>query len=230
MFFCHVIHMSDPPATFPLKKLSIWNTIREGLEVSWRHRTAFVPWMVLWAVIAGLSGYHLEGYILDIEVAKKGGVTIGNSLIHTGISFLFWIFQSVVFALFAVLWHRRILLGKKNGVHLTNIGFSQRNLDFVLSLVGVFCRILLWLLPGICIWVFINYLWGDLRQFLESEPWVEAILKFLIITIPCVYLIGRYCLVFPAIAVDFRPIADWTWPKKVNWSWSQSKENEWQLA
>ena len=72
---------------------------------------------------------------------------------------------------------------------------------------------------------------GDaIRHLFENEQLVKSTLMVFLIDIPCLYLFGRYCLLFPAIAIDFRPIPDWTWPKNVNWAWSQSKENEWQLV
>ncbi len=113
--------MQEISPNIPQKKLPMWATIREALEVSWQHRAAIVPWMILWAMIAGLSGYNLEDKIQDMGVAKKDGDTTGNLLFHSGISFLLSILQSVIFAMFAVLWHRRILLGKNHGVHLKNI-------------------------------------------------------------------------------------------------------------
>lgn len=222
--------MSDLSQALTQKKLLVWATIREALKLTWLNRVQLLPWVIPWVVVLGLGGYLIEYSFLDIELVRQGSASSWDLLVFWFWAILLSILRITVFVLFAVWWHRKILLGESEKIPIKYISFSQRENKFLRYVFGVGCIATLAMLPGIIILGLLSTVSDDLQQLFAKQRWLNAFLKLLVMYVPSMYFVGKYCLIFPATAVDFHPIKEWSWPKNLVWSSEQVKGNEWQLA
>jgi len=216
--------MNDLPNTTSNKKLPVWATIREALEF-WRdHWTTLWQWIILGAIIGGLAGSFLEFFNSNsLETEKNTILTFGEVVgIALGIS-------SIPISIFlAIACHRLILLEHEKVAYHTKFKFSEREFNFFWYLLVIFCGLILVGIPGLIIFEIIPYAWNGLHQVLEEKEWMKELVRNVIVYLPWMYFVGRYGLVFPAIAVDRNK--ECSWQRDLDWSWKMSKGNEWRLA
>ena len=125
---------------------------------------------------------------------------------------LLYFLHIVLFTLFAVTCHRLVLLNQRSFASVLLPPWTWRETRFI------FFFFALWLVTTGIVVVALTLI-ANLWIPLFGEPggaWFSWIAK-----IPMLYLFARFCLVFPATAVD----------RKVNlkWSWALTRRNGWRL-
>jgi hypothetical protein len=211
--------MAELPQKFSSKQLPILATIREAFEFSWQLRGVLWPWIFAIAVVTGLGDYYLELSIQNMESIVGIEEDLWNAFI---LPLLLWVPEVTAFILFAVLWHRRILLGKTNEMNFLNISLSKRELCFLKFVLLVYMSFTIMLI-GVFVGVFlINMIWDNNVLVFNDETWESVIFQSFFLFLPFYFLLGRCSLVFPAVAVDLSPT--------LHWSWTLSRGNGWRLA
>jgi hypothetical protein len=207
--------MSDLPATLSLKKLPVWATIREAFGFAWDHRYVLWRWIVAGAFITGLGdlvgqfSYGEEGWGLT-------GFPYFAAILLTPIPGL------LVFVLLAVYCHRTFLIYHGGKDLEIKFFFTERERKFFAWVIGVPLGAILLIFPGFLAAALIFGQISEMYQgnFLESSFVLDLLFNVMIL-FPLYYLLGRWILVFPAIAIDQEP--------KLGWSWKQTKGNSWRM-
>ena len=210
------------PTTLPLKKLSVWATIRETLEMSWRHRKVLAIWIVGCTIFTGGLCYLLEYIFTQLIWIFAGWKPIWIRVSFILLAALPTLMISVLFSIFC---HRLILMDGEKGT-LNPIAFGQREWRF-LGWDLFFCGagILIVLLALI-----VNFLALDIFEKVKEvygHPLAKKTFLDLYLIEILVYGVGScllapYCFVLPATAMDLRP--------SLAWSSEEAKGNELRLS
>ncbi len=217
--------MSDSTPILSQKKLPIWPTLREAMKFWWDHWAILWLWILLGALLEGINS-SLQKFLLTKEsgIDEKFFLMLGEG----ALGIIICVPGILVFIFLAIASHRLILLENEKGTYHEKFTFSQRECDFFWYLLCIYVGLgLLWL-PGMIIFEFSIQAWGDLEKFFENRMWLKQIFESCLFLIPYIYFVGRYCLVFPAIAVDMNK--KYSWQRHLDWSWKISKRNAWRLA
>ncbi len=198
-------------------KLSVWSIFREAIEFSWEHRHALWRWIVLGAVLAGLS----EVVSLYEFQDKKDGLW---PLLYISIAFLAVIASFTVFVFLAVYCHRTFLLGSSQETKSLRFSCAKRGVKYVEWSLKLMIFFLVWyLFSAIGMEIFSD--WNSLGEMINKNSWEFTPLGWGILYSTCIlpiyYVWGRATLIFPAIALDQDP--------KLDWSWKQTKGNGWRM-
>jgi hypothetical protein len=176
----------------PQKPLPVIEIIIHTLSIFWKSKTSIIAALIIPYIVMGL----IE--ILQPYIVIKMGRLMGFALT---------LLSSLVYALFAVSCHRIILLGSSAIPKFGLIIPSMREIRF-------FC----WGV-GIAIIIFIvTFVMIIPLSFMKFIP--KSILVILIL-LPIFYVMARFTLIFPAVAVDQHP--------SLNWAWDRSRDNGWRL-
>ena len=219
--------MAELPQNIPPMKIQVWATIREAFEFLFKNWGLLWRWIFLGTLLNGLSRLFF-GFVVfkNPEAIQDYFVILGEIILGILIT-LPWI---SMFIFLTIVCHRLILLGPINQAYHEKFHFSKREKEYFWYMLRVYLRLILIVLPGFLLFVVVIFLWDDHNRFFQDQNWVVEFFLYLILGIPFLYFLGRYSLVFPAIAVDFKPIQEWAWPKSVHWSSAQAKGNEWRLV
>jgi len=217
--FYSVIPMNELAESVSLKKLPVFATIREAVEGSWQHRGVLLLWLMVCVIVSVLSQYGLEKFLASVD---------NKDLSNPSGSFWVSIFLAIpnvaVFSVFAVLCHRFFLLkGQKE--EILGWGFTKRVWAFVVLVFCLYGGILFCLVLGGFAVEFLILLGSDFQETLQEEIKTQNLILALngvMLYIICGYFFARYCLVFPATAVDQNSTLDW--------SWDHTTGNEWRLV
>ena len=206
------------------KKLPILTILWEAIDFFRNSWSTFWHRVLLATVLGGLAGSILEfSSPTNFEVEKDIFWSLGEV-----IGFTLGISSIPVTIFLAIACHRLILLEKEKGAYHEKFTFSKREFHFFWYLLVIFGGLILVGIPGLIIFEIINYAWEGLHQVLEEKGWMKELVRNVVVQLPWMYFVGRYGLVFPAIAIDMNK--ECFWQRDLNWSWKMSKGNEWRLA
>ncbi|HEX7052975.1 MAG TPA: hypothetical protein VF211_03460 [Burkholderiales bacterium] len=168
--------------------------------IPWWNRRAFaralaVPLLALAALM--LSWYYAKAYV------------------PTWAGWVLYVVYWALFGLFAVTTHRLVLLDPAAVAARSVPRWSKRETRFFLRLVavGVVFAAVTWATLA----VLINA-WAAFHESLDPETFE---LMGFAARVPAIYSFGRFCLVFPATAVDRET--------GLKWAWRLSQGNGWRL-
>jgi hypothetical protein len=196
--------LSNLIQTPPQKKLLVWATIREAFGFAWDHRRVLWGWIVIGALLAGLVDL-----VNLFEYGEEDGGLMG--LQYFAMIFLLPIPSLLVFGLLAVYCHRTFLIYQKGETFKLQFFFTQRERKFFAWVIGIPLCALILMLPGMLAAILIWYL--IIEMFPESimESLFALGLFFnVVILFPFYYILGRWILVFPVIAIDQEPKLGWS--------------------
>jgi hypothetical protein len=214
--------MSDSNSNV-LSPLPIRTILQEAIQLSWAHRKHFGILLVIPSLL--LAGSR---FLQDIWIFQDDQSAISWSKL----AYLAIISSPLVvaFGIFAIACHRSILLTPHGIPALGYLGWSARETRFVLY--SILLSSLTWLAIGVCFsfslltLVFLTVIfssWLSTIAAWKDWDWVApASLTFFLAIFLVAYPIGRLSLVLPAIAVDRKVSA--------RWSWVISEPYDWQLA
>ena len=146
---------------------------------------------------------------LPVSIWLSGGQLPGWA------NWLFYFAHIAVFTLFAVTCHRLVLLDRKTFSPGWLPLWTWRESRFVFLLFAV------WLVAGFAAFFPVNLIL-NLSVFSYIKPggsWPYWLAQAAMI--PMMYVFARFCLVFPATAVDRKV--------KLPWSWKLTRKNGWRL-
>ncbi len=208
------------PQNFPQKKLPVLATIREAFGFAWDHRHVLWPWVIVGAALFGLASSIDLSVILEEEEVENADLF---GLKQFGIACLASVPSTLVFVVLAVYCHRAILLfSHERAFHLHGV-FNTRERKFFFWLIWVYVVTLLCAIPGsITAGIFLQELEEIYTKNTLMKSILEIFLFYGVFLLPLYYIIGRWSLVFPAIAVDGLP--------KMSWSWRSTKGNGWRMV
>ncbi|MCG7989596.1 MAG: hypothetical protein JAY80_19830 [Candidatus Thiodiazotropha lotti] len=168
--------------------------------------TFVVPW----------NNLQLFSYALAVPILLLvcvWGVWHITSPTNTVLNLVFYCFYFIAFAYLAIICHQLIL--KENAslhdVLLPNVSVLLR---FIILMVAVY--LLAILIEYTIITIYINVLDPTIAGDLTDEALKQKMSHKLevaqyIAYIPSMYIIGRFCLVFPATALGYKPSLKWSW-------------------
>ena len=211
--------MAEFRQNIPQKKIPVWATIREAFNFSWNYRHALWLWIVVGATLVGLASSVDPSWILTEENGESADLF---GLKNFGVTFLVSMPSVFVFVAMAVYCHCSILIvGHERAANL-QVAYSSREWKFFTWGLLVYVATLCCLIPGS---ITAGILLRELDEIYRENSWMKSILEFFlfygVFLLPGYYILGRWSLVFPAIAVDGLPI--------IRWSWRQTKGNGWRM-
>lgn len=103
------------------------------------------------------------------------------------------LFMSYLLALFAISWHRLVLLGKDNYEHMKILKPKRHEFKYIFATIWMSILIMLITIPFMLISAILPTMLGI----------IGAILTLPIILFVPIYLLLRWCFYFPAAAADF---------------------------
>ncbi len=208
--------MTELPQNVPQKKLLVWETIQEAFVFSWNHRQVLWVWIVIGAILTGLADL-VEEFSYGETGRGLTGFPYFAAIVLTPIPGL------LVFALLAVYCHRTLLVyQEEENNHKIRFFFTERERKYFVWGIGITLVVLILVVPVTFVGLVI---WGQISEMLQGNYWgntyVEGLFFTLVYLLPIYYFLGRWILVFPAIAIDQEP--------KLGWSWKQTKDNSWRM-
>ena len=181
-------------------RLDLGKVIAGAFLVPWWHRKAFACALAVPLVL--IVGFCVLWYYVAVPYFPQ-------YVLWTA-----WPLWGALFSLFAVICHRLVLLDAEAVAARWVPRWSWRETRFFLWMVT------LWVVGLAAIWLFllvVGNLWmrsvGDLPEWTD---WIVSLAK-----LPCLYVFGRLCLLFPATAVDRGA--------SLRWSWHLTRGNGWRL-
>ncbi len=189
-------------------RLHLWPIIREALAFPWEYRHSLWKWILVCGGLVGLIDFGSE-ILNPKDVGEEYGLIGVLAVFILGV-------LALIYVVFCIRCHRLVLLDQTTNVEVFPPSLGEREGKFfgffliiiagflVILLCGVFCALILIGLFGISPSSFVDWPYSALFM------------------IPFSYMLGRFCMVFPATAVDFRPT--------LNWAWEQSKDVAWRLG
>jgi len=192
------------PSPAPLRVGAI---IQEACRFAWIQRHVLWPWIVLGAVLGGLAGFI--GLLGEMKIEERGTSALAD--VFPIISFVGAICSGLVFVLLAVFCHRSVLLPHLRDSSKLKFFFTSRERKFFAWVLGVYFVVGVSVALSGLVLALVGRIGGDM--FLVLGPLILAGLFF--------YLLGRWSLVFPSIALDLS--------MDIGWSWKQTRGNGWQM-
>jgi hypothetical protein len=195
------------------KQLHLWPIICEAVAFPWHYRHLLWKWVLMCGVLVGLLDFASEFLETRDNREAKGLFKLLFDLVFILLSMAF---ELTLYTIFCIRCHRLLLLGPTTEPDIFPPPLGEREAKFLLFLYIVYGSISLVLFLGSVFGVtFLN--------LLESSDIPLAFWTlFKVMMIPLSYVLGRYCMVFPATAVDLQP--------SFNWAWEQSKHIAWRLG
>jgi len=199
----------------PFKPLKIWGVLQEAICFPWYFRRH----VGFWILIATVVSVMCETVGNSISDWQEGDEISSKLLLY--ILFL-WLSESIIFTVFAVLCHRLILLKEVSRHLLNSMRWTNREFRFLVLGTGMYIVVILCLIPFTVLMapLFLGLL--TISDSSVDSSFVENLVYFFMVAwgTGYVYLLGRYSLIFPAIAVDFfQPTLGWTWSKSIGNGW-----------
>ncbi|MBH0176979.1 MAG: hypothetical protein HP491_03745 [Nitrospira sp.] len=130
-----------------------------------------------------------------------------------GVSWLFFVVYWAGFAIFAVICHRLVLLDPTAVPSQVIPGWSWRETRFILRMVGVWSICAVVALGLAMLSASIWMLWVEKLSPTQLD-WIVFVVK-----VPVLYVFARFCIVFPATAVDRKVDLKWAWRLTANNGW-----------
>ena len=205
--------LSTPLPMLSGNRLQLWPIIREAFAFPWQYRHALWKWVVVCGVLMGLTNFAAEALYTPDNEAEKGllGLLYDFVIIVT-----LGALNIMLYTVFCIRCHRLLLLGPATEDDVFPPHFGEREYNFFSFLFIIYAGIAIVILPGFVIALILSSLLGI------SDTWHEEWILLPLFEIPLAYLLGRYCMVFPAAAVDLQP--------SLTWAWEQSKDVAWRLG
>ncbi|WNM60431.1 hypothetical protein [Candidatus Nitrospira neomarina] len=214
------------PSPKPLKVLPI---TREAFSFAWDQRRALWGWIVVGAFLSGLTD------LVDpfVKIEEEGEVDAWPNVLmvmqYCSIIFLASTPSTLVFVMLAINCHRSILIDNGGKCPNLRLIFASGEWRFFAWIIVVYTGAFLFIFPGITL-IGIGALAGffspEMDNVYLNSVWIKTLAEFLfmygVFLSPFLYILGRWSLVFPAIAIDHRP--------SLSWSWKQTKHNGWRMA
>ena len=192
------------PSPEPLRVRAI---LQEACRFTWTQRHVLWQWIVLGAVLGGLAG--VIGLLGEMKVEKRGTSALAD--VFPIISFVGAICSGLVFVLLAVFCHRSVLLPHLRDSSMLKFFFTSRERKFFAWVLGVYFVVGVSVALSGLVLALVGRIVGNV--FLVTGPLILAGLFF--------YLLGRWSLVFPSIALDLSG--------RIEWSWEQTRGNDWRM-
>ena len=161
--------------------------------------SVLIPWHYREKFLQALT------FPLCVMVVLSVGWQYGAEYVEYGASWLLYFLSCIVAVAVAVPCHRLVLLGGTSRASRIRPEWGRRETLFLLwTLVTA---VIVTLVETIVGTVLLN-LPGPWHPYLsgQSSPWAMFLAKMV-----GLYILGRLCLVFPAVAVNRAPNLKWTW-------------------
>ncbi len=166
--------------------------------IPWWNRGAFARALALplvFLVGLTLSWYYAASYLPEMS------------------NWALYVLYGALFVLFAVTCHRLVLLDPQTVASRITPRWSRRETRFFLWMIGVW---LIFVVITFALTTAILNVW--LQWASEPDPALFGWTVFLA-KLPAFYLLARFCLVFPATAVDRNVDLKWAWRLSANNGW-----------
>lgn len=183
----------------------------------WQFRTLLWKWVLVCGVAAGLAEFAFEVSYSPNEMEAE---ELSESLFDLVALVPLITLNAILYTVFCIRCHRLVLLGSKTEADPFPPQFAKREFTFFSYLVFISFGVLAVVLVIGTPISLVGFGLSNLLGF--SDTVLEDLLIGLMLGIPAAYLLGRYCMVFPATAIDLEP--------KLNWAWEQSKDVAWRLG
>ncbi len=204
--------MLPPLPTLSGNHLHLWPVIREAVAFPWQYRQMLWKWVLVCGTLAGLTNYVLESYIVP-ESEKVDDLS--GLFDDLGYTFILGALSIFVYTLFCIRCHRLVLLKPTPEIEASVFQLGKREYNFLSFLLKVCLRMFI-LIPVILLIAVLSTLIG-----ISDGPYQDMIF-WLVLGPPTAYILGRFCMVFPATAIDLEP--------SLAWAWEQSKDLAWRLG
>lgn len=179
-------------------ELPVWKVILGAFAVVWLMKGQFLN-----KISISILALVALGYVQSLA---------GNA--WSGAGLLFGFLQLCVYAYFAVICHRMVLLGGKSVPVLGVRKWTSRETRFLGWLVGIY------VMAG-AVTLVLGVLAASLSPLVKTGESTTLIWLFVATDIPGLYLLSRLSVIFPATAVDERP--------DIKWAWDITHGNGWRL-
>lgn len=211
------------------KRLKVLPIICEAFSFAWSQRRALWGWIVVGAFLSGLTDLVDPFLKLEEEGEVDAWANVLMVMQYCSIIFLASTPSTLVFVMLAIYCHRSILIDHGGKCPNLRLIFASREWRFFAWIIVVYTGAFLFIFPGITL-IGIGALAGffspEMDNVYLNSVWIKTLAKFLfmygVFLSPFLYILGRWSLVFPAIAIDHRP--------SLSWSWKQTKNNGWRMA
>lgn len=210
-------------SNLPKKHLSLRSIIQEAVRFPWRFRRHVGFGIFVCAIVSMACEAVGEVFYLGF----RGEEDIFSKDLILDFVFL-WIPQSIIFTVFAVFCHRLILVGEPPGSLLRTLRWTSRETRFLILSFGLYVVGFLFVIPifGLILVAIVAFAKGagailEYNHF-GNDFWGSESFSFLLGSIIWGYFLGRFSLILPATAIDLRP--------NLNWAWSKTIGNGWQMA
>lgn len=201
--------LTTPLPTLSGNCLQLWAVFREALAFPWQNRHLLWKWVLICGVLLGLTDFAAN--IFDTQEIPEERSLL-ELLYELVFAYLHFFLLCTLYTVFCIRCHRLVLLGLTDDADVFPPPLGERESYFFLFLFVIYGGITLVFICGIFFQVYFDI--SDTRY--SGWPF------FTLSMIPFSYLLGRYCMVFPAAAVDLRPT--------FKWAWEQSKGIGWRLG
>lgn len=211
------------------KRLKVLPIICEAFSFAWSQRRALWGWIVVGAFLSGLTDLVDPFLKLEEEGEVDAWANVLMVMQYCSIIFLASTPSTLVFVMLAIYCHRSILIDHGGKCPNLRLIFASREWRFFAWIIVVYTGAFLFIFPGITL-IGIGALAGffspEMDNVYLNSVWIKTLAEFLfmygVFLSPFLYILGRWSLVFPAIAIDHRP--------SLSWSWKQTKNNGWRMA
>ncbi len=220
------------------KHLFVWDIFRESVEFFCSHWTILRHGILLGTILGGLSLFLWE------VSPFPGSLSILpeelNALLWIPMSFLY-IASFDVLLFLAISCHRLILLKDSRDSYCDDFFQAIKGWKFLSFLFLEFPHASTKHWPRELNYFFffiIVYLGGNLVCMLGQ--WVlgpligiealEGILPYLTVFPGFCYFLGRFSLICPAVAIDWKQDSESSWEDTLEWSWNQTEAQGWKMA
>ena len=205
--------MPTPLPTLSGNRLQLWPIIREAMAFPWQYRHALWKWVVVCGVLVGLTDFAAETFGTHDIVKENGPLEHIYDLVFSMLQLALILF---LYTVFCIRCHRLVLLGATPETDVFPPQIGEREGSFCRFLVIIYGSIFsIFFCGAVFVPIFLLF-WGISDTGYEEWP------LFSLSMIPFSYILGRYCMVFPATAVDLQP--------SFKWAWEQSKGIGWRLG
>ena len=218
--------IQDPclPLIYPMKilldnptreSLKLWPIIQEACQVAWRCRHVLWVWIFIGSCLGGFA--HMFELLGDLEEIKSRDNA--KFILFGVMSVLGALSKALVFVLIAVYCHRAILFGNLGNPSNLKFFFGLRERKYFAWLLGVYFSVVV--LSTLIAMAATFAMMGVVALASMKESTLLHLLLGIAMSCLFYYVLGRWSLVFPAIAVDM--------PLDIDWSWKQTKGNGWRM-
>lgn len=202
----------------PIPKLPVWKTIVEVFAVTARHTGDLLRFAWPWLIVLIAVSLALYSAYFETERAQLAAGGSGSSSLWV----LTLMVSTLIGALIAVPWHRRILLGEHQTLS-KGLALDSRKLAYAVKTVAIIATLALPLVP--LVWTGSAEPASDVETQTATELFLAIFLPVLafVAFFAWVFVLNRVSLILPATAVGNGSVT-------LGSAWSATKGNTLRLA